>query len=187
MVLAVLQTIEDDQQREVIERLFYLYHKCMLAKANEILHNWHDAEDAVQETFYKVSRNYEAFIPAESIASKSLIAVYTRNVALNMYAKNKRHSELFYAGKDIEELNIESDDPEDNVIEMLIDQETISEMRRAIDRLDDLHRDVIVLKYYHHMKNSEIADVMEVDVNTVNARVFRAKKKLMILMKEGRA
>ena len=80
-------------------------------------------------------------------------------------------------------MNLESDDPEDDVLELIINQETIEELRQAIDRLDDMHRDVIILKYYYHKKNIEIADIMGVDVNVINARVFRAKKKLLAYMK----
>ena len=187
MILTVLETIEDDQLRDAVERLFNLYHKILLVKANDILHNWHDAEDVVQDTFLKVSRNIEDFLPVDSQSAKTLLAVYTRNVALNMYKRKKRQNKLFYSKQDVAEMNLESDDPKDDVLELIINQETIEELRQAIDRLDDMHRDVIILKYYYHKKNIEIADIMGVDVNVINARVFRAKKKLMNLMKEGRA
>lgn len=187
MILTVLQTIEDDQLRDAVARLFNLYHKAMLVKANDILHNWHDAEDAVQETFYKVSRNIEDFLPVDSQSAKTLLTVYTRNVALNMYKRKQRQNKLFYSKHDISDMHLENDDPDDNVLDLIINQETIEELHQAIDRLDDMHRDVIILKYYYHKKNIEIADIMGMDVNVINARVFRAKKKLMNLTKEGRA
>lgn len=187
MILTVLQTIEDDQLRTAVDRLFRLYQKSMMVKANDVLHNWHDAEDAVQETFYKVSRNIEDFLPVDSQSTKTLILVYTRNVAINMYNRKKRQNKLFYSKQDITEMNLESDDPNDDVLELIINQETVEALRRAIDSLDIMHRDVIMLKYYYHKKNIEIADIMCVDVNVVNARIFRAKKKLMNLLKEGRA
>ena len=187
MILTVLQTIEDDQLREAVERLFNLYHKSLLAKANDILHNWHDAEDAVQDTFYRVSRNIEDFLPVDSQSAKTLLTVYTRNVALNMYKRKKRQNKLFYSKHDVAEMNLVSDDPEDDVLELMINRETVEALRQAIDSLDDMHRDAIILKYYYHKKNVEIAEIMCVDVNVVNARVYRAKRKLMDLMKEGRA
>ena len=104
-----------------------------------------------------------------------------------MYNRKKRQNKLFYSKQDITEMSLESDDPDDDVLELIINQETIEALRRAIDCLDDMHRDVIMLKYYYHKKNIEIADIMCVDVNVVNARIFRAKKKLMNLLKEGRA
>lgn len=187
MILAVLQTIENDQQRDAVEQLFRLYHKSMMVKAYEILHNWHDAEDAVQETFIKVSRNIDDFLPVDTSSAKSLIGVYTRNVAINIYNRKKRQNKLFYLKQDISEMNLESHDPDDNVLELVINQETIAALHQAIDCLDDMHRDVILLKYYYGKKNIEIADIMCVDVNVINARVFRAKKKLMNFLKEGRA
>ncbi len=187
MILTVLQTIEDDQLRDAVERLFNLYHKSLLVKANDILHNWHDAEDAVQDAFYKVSRNIEDFLPVESHSAKMLLAVYTRNVALNMYKRKQRQNKLFYSKQDVAEMNLVSDDPEDDILELMINRETVEALRQAIDSLDDMHRDAIILKYYYHKRNTEIADIMCVDVNVINARVYRAKRKLMDLMKEGRA
>ena len=184
MILAVLETIEDDQLRFAVERLFNMYHKQMFAKAKDILHNWHDAEDAVQDTFYRVSRNIEDFLPVEGYAAKALLTIYTRNVAINMYNRKKTHNKLFYTKRDIGELEIPSNDPDDDVLELLINEETVEALRKGIAQLDEMHRDVIMLKYYYHKKNLEIADIMCVDVNVINARVFRAKKKLLNYMKE---
>ena len=183
MILFVLQTIEDDQLRMAVERLYNIYHKQMLAKANGILHNWHDAEDAVQDTFYRISRNIEDFLPVESQSAKALLMIYTRNAAINMYNRKKRQNELFYSKKDIGELVLPSDDPDDDVLDVLINEETVETLRQGIAQLDEMHRDVVMLKYYYNKKNLEIADIMCVDVNVINARVFRAKKKLLAYMK----
>ena len=59
-------------------------------------------------------------------------------------------------------------------------------MRNGINQLDDKYRDVIILKYYYHMKNVEIAEVLKIEPGTVNTHVARAKKKLReILDKVG--
>ena len=183
MILTVLQTIEDDQLRLAVEHLFNMYHKQMLAKANDILHNWHDAEDAVQDTFYRIYRNIEDFLPVESQSAKALLMIYTRNVAINMYNRKKTYNKLFYSKKDIGDIELPSNDPDDDVLDLLINQETVETLRQGIAQLDEMHRDVIMLKYYYRKKNTEIADIMCVDVNVINARVFRAKKKLLAYMK----
>ena len=176
-----------DNTEELISQMIRDYEKDLLRLCCVYLKDVTLAEDAVQETFYKVSRNIEDFLPVDSQSTKTLILVYTRNVAINMYNRKKRQNKLFYSKQDITEMSLESDDPDDDVLELIINQETIEALRRAIDCLDDMHRDVIILKYYYHKKNIEIADIMCVDVNVVNARIFRAKKKLMNLLKEGRA
>jgi RNA polymerase sigma-70 factor (ECF subfamily) len=186
MILTVLQTIEDDQLRLAVERLFNMYHKHMLVKANDILHNWHDAEDAVQDTFYRISRNIEDFLPVESQSAKALLMIYTRNVAINMYNRKKTYNKLFYSKKDIGEIELPSNDPDDDVLDLLINEETVEILRQGIAQLDELHRDVIILKYYYRKKNLEIADIMCVDVNVINARVFRAKKKLLACLEKSK-
>ena len=48
----------------------------------------------------------------------------------------------------------------------------------AVDQLEDMYRDVIVLKYYYHMKNIHIAKVLNIETGKVNSRIFRAKNRL---------
>ena len=42
-----------------IEVLYYTYRRLMYKIAYEILNNKHDAEDAVSETFFKISKNMD--------------------------------------------------------------------------------------------------------------------------------
>ena len=49
---------------------------------------------------------------------------------------------------------------------------------RALEKLEEKDRAVIVLRYFEDYKLGEIADVLEENVNTVKSRLYRSIKKL---------
>ena len=76
-----------------------------------------------------------------------------------------------------EELRLIVDEDAD-VQRIVIDNETTEIVSEAVDKLDDMYRDPIIMKYYYHMRNVDIAQVLNIDSNKVNGRIFRAKQKL---------
>ena len=183
MISMILMSIEDEKQRSDVEQIWNLYGKIMLAKAYGILGNMQDAEDAVQEAFLRISKNAEDFSEPKSPGTIALVSIYTRNVAINMYRRNKKRNELFGSDGDVDNV-IDAAAESEDIAQLIVNDETVEIVRRAINMLDEPYKDVILLKYYYHKKNIEIAEVLGVDANTVNGRVFRAKKKLKELIGE---
>lgn len=61
MIPAFILTIEDDDKRRVVQSIYDLYYKYMMACAVDILKNRHDAQDAVQDSFYNITATYSLF------------------------------------------------------------------------------------------------------------------------------
>lgn len=166
-------------QRELLERLYELYYEPMLKKTFHILRNKQDAEDAVQEAFYHVCLHVADFAALDSASTAAMIHTYTRNTAINHYHRKKRHSALILAGKDADQ----SVASEEYDLALLIERkETADRIRRAVEELEPMYREVIVLKYYEHKTNSEIAELLGLSRNLVNGRMFRAKKMLRAML-----
>lgn len=53
-MMAIIMAIEDDDDREFVEKIFDRYEKNMYFTAYDILRNRADAEDCVQDTFVKI-------------------------------------------------------------------------------------------------------------------------------------
>lgn len=182
MIQVILQSIENDEQRNAIEQIYHLYGKMMLAKAYSILNNTHDAEDAVMETFYRISKSAQDFIDPKHPATVALISIYTRNVAINMYRRNQRYSKIVHSDVDVDEVVNEA--AAEDVAELIISDENMEIVRRAIHALDDMYKDVIILKYFYHKRNVEIAEILGIDSNRVNGRIYRAKQKIKEIIGE---
>ena len=184
MIFQILQTIEDDDQRFAIEQIFNRHYKRMVRVGMKILHDKSDAEDAAMEAFRYMSQKAELFLNYESRDTLGLIYLCIRRAAVDIYRKNKRKNRIY---ERMEEKETVEDLPDscEEILKILITEESKAMLFEAIQELDDLYRMPILLKYYFHMRNTEIADFIGVDVNTLNSRIFRAKQMLQKAMLRG--
>ncbi len=58
------------------------------------------------------------------------------------------------------------------------ESETQSAVRRALDRLSEEHRQVLLLRYMQELDYGEIARALDVSEGTVKSRINRAKGRL---------
>ena len=175
MIAELIQSIENEEERQVVETIYKLYFKPMMAKAYGILKNHHDAEDAVQETFYRISCHVQSFMNPQAEDTVALISMYNRK---------KKQQTIFDMKQDVDDVPAADDGEWNSMEELVINRETVGMVRSAINQLDDMYRDVILLKYYYHMRNVDIGKLLDMDNNTVNGRIFRAKKMLRKRLEE---
>ena len=55
-------------------------------------------------------------------------------------------------------------------------------IRRAVEKLDPIDREVLLLREFEQLSYAEIADLLELPVNTVRSRLFRARTALRNLL-----
>jgi len=60
-------------------------------------------------------------------------------------------------------------------------------LRQCIQRLAQIHREILDLVYYHELSLAEAAEVVGVPQNTVKTRLFNARKKMLALLREANA
>jgi RNA polymerase sigma-70 factor (ECF subfamily) len=51
-------------------------------------------------------------------------------------------------------------------------------VRRAVERLDSIDREILLLREFEQLSYAEIADLLELPANTVRSRLFRARTAL---------
>ncbi len=138
------------------------------------LRDYQLAEDATQETFIKAMTSYEKF------EHRSSEKTWLTRIAINC-CKNIMRTNWFQI---IKNNIIESDgNVSDNLINDFIEKNSIS---NAILKLDLGDRKLIILYYYQELSIKDIAVISATSENTVNQRLFRARKRLKkILMEDG--
>jgi len=67
----------------------------------------------------------------------------------------------------------------------VLDKYETEQMKEKIFTLPKVYREVIYLYYYESLKTDEIADVLDIPVNTVKTRLRRAKQRLESKIKEA--
>jgi RNA polymerase sigma-70 factor (ECF subfamily) len=175
-MLPIILAIKDDDDRLLVEKIYETYEKHMYMIAFGILHNQQDAEDAVNNAVIKIIDYLDNFIDISCEETKRLIVIYTRSVAFNMYRSKQRRLNLFPSMSDNESIENVFIDEGTSLQDMAINEETISIVRNAIEKLDVKYRDVVILKYYHNMGDTQIADIMGLSETAVSSRLTRARQ-----------
>ena len=180
MFLMVTETLEDGE-RALIGRLYTEYARRVKKMAISILHSDRYAEDVVSETFLKIIRYREKFIDVSEEERIRLIIIFTRSVCFNIHKHNKKFRieslESFGGDEDDEgsRLDIPSDD---DILKVLVDTEAGNLLKNAVNSLGDPARDMIILKFYYGMKNTQIAEFYKTNPSTVATVIGRSDKRL---------
>ena len=126
--------------------------------------NHTNAADAVQETFIRVYKNIQSYEE-----SKPFRPWFYRILV------NECNRYLKKSTKDIptdiqEDLILPQEDPHPF--------EEYEDLYDAIQQLEDIHKVPLVLKYLNDFTEQDIATVLELNVNTVKSRLYKARLKL---------
>lgn len=151
--------------------LFELFYEDAYRSAYMITRNQHQAEDVTQEAFLKAFNHFDTLAEPKKFGAwlKSIVV----RTAIDLLRREKRF--VFS-----DELEGESGEaglypaafplPE----EELERAELKAVVRQAVAALPAKQQLVVVLKFYHGLKDPEIAQVLQVSVGTVKSRAHRA-------------
>lgn len=131
-----------------------------------------DAEDVAQEVFLKAFRSLAGF-KGEAKFSTWLYRI-TFNLCADWLRRSRGPGRKTVPIDDAREIGDGRIDLEAG----LLDAEERQRVNRALDRLDERYRSVVVLQYYQKLAYEEIAAILEVPVKTVETRLYRARKLL---------
>jgi RNA polymerase sigma factor (sigma-70 family) len=151
---------------EAFAELYNKYADFALRTAMAITRNKMSAADVVQEAFIRVYKNIQTFDldkPFEPWFYRILI-----NECNRLLGKNSN----IVLVEDFIENNIQGSSEDDYKFE---EYETLY---KAIESLDDNNKIPIILKYLRGFKESEIADILGANINTVKSRLFKGRQKL---------
>jgi RNA polymerase sigma-70 factor (ECF subfamily) len=160
-----------DFQRDALQHLNALYNFAMY-----LTHNPSESEDLVQETYLRAFRFSHRFQPGTHL--RAWLFQILRNTFLTFYRLRERESAVAEDGVPDWEVPMFQDAPEETggVLEVHTDLE------RAMRRLPEEFRTVLLLAEVEGMPLEEVARVMRCPVGTVKSRIFRAKERLRGLL-----
>ena len=139
-----------------------------------------DAEDLVQETYFKAYKYYDKF--EEGTNLKAWLFKILKNTFINSYRK-KQQAPPRADFADIEESfeSIVRDDsgqqaktPEEELLDKVLDED----VQHAMEELPHDYRMVVLLADLEGFSYKEIADILEIPVGTVMSRLYRGRRLL---------
>jgi len=139
-----------------------------------------DAEDLVQETYFKAYKYYDKF--EEGTNLKAWLFKILKNTFINNYRKKKlepRSVDFAEIEDSFERIvrrdnTVEPADPEAEYFLGVLDDD----VKRALESLPYDYRMVVVLADLEDFSYKEIADILDCPVGTVMSRLYRGRKLL---------
>lgn len=92
MLITYLSLIDTPQEKNGFRKLYEKYSKLMYYAAKRILENDRLAEEAVQEAFLRIAKNFSKVGDPDKPAAKRFVLVITENAALTLHSKEAKHT-----------------------------------------------------------------------------------------------
>ena len=171
---------------EAFSDLVHIYEKRAFNFAYRMLKDAHMAEDATQEAFLKAYLKINTFMG--NSAFQTWFYTILNNVCLDILRKKSRRPEplsIEQKTTDDEEFTLQIEDKSAGPHEALQKKDTNILLEKAIEKLTDEHRAVIILRDIEGREYEEIAKILNISLGTVKSRISRARLSLKkILEKE---
>ncbi|WP_242837297.1 RNA polymerase sigma factor [Alkaliphilus transvaalensis] len=166
-----------DGDKKAFKALYDQYADYAIRVATVITRNKTYAADAVQETFIRIYKNIDSFDeskPFEPWLYRILVNECNRLL--------KNQSKTIAISDYIEENPLLSEEDSHRF-------EEYEDLYSAIQELEENNRVPIILKYLKGFSELEIADTLDLNVNTVKSRLYKGREKLRQMLEkysEGR-
>jgi RNA polymerase sigma-70 factor (ECF subfamily) len=177
------QLVKDylDGDKNVFTEIVDRYLKSIYNFSYRLIGNEKEAEDVSQEVFLKVWKNIKKFDTEKSF--KTWIFSITRNASID-YLRKRRDVLLSVFDNEngtnfIEDSLIDEEPKADEIFSLAQNKKQIEV---TMNELSIIQKEIIILKYVNEMSLSEIANIMNMPVNTTKSHHRRALIKLKELI-----
>ena len=152
-----------------------------------------DTSDVLQESFIELARRYQEylkqpkvsfFVWARQLTIQTLIDVQRRHFGQKRTPTQEAKFPHYYA-----------DDTSCSIAQFFCDQmispsraaireEEIERLHAALDSMDQTDREVLALRHFEHLSNSEVAETLGLSISAASNRYVRAMTRLREILQE---
>ncbi|WP_040948319.1 RNA polymerase sigma factor [Gorillibacterium massiliense] len=133
-----------------------------------ILNNEQDALDAAQEALIRIYQKIGSY------EERALFKTWVQRIVTNLCIDKFRRTKPTISIDEHEMMFPSTESVEDEVISA----GTVKDIHEAMQKLPEHHRTVVVLRYINDFSYAEIAESLNLPINTVKSYLFRARLQL---------
>lgn len=160
MLILYASILRSPPNRDKLESIYYTYRHSMAHTAMAILHNHHDAEDAVQQAFLCIARNIHTLGDPADPKTRAYALITAEHKAIDILRKRRP------------ELPLE----EEKLSGIFIPMAEDTGLSAALSRLPARYRQVLLLRFDIGLSVREIARTLELTQSNVQKLIWRAKQ-----------
>ena len=157
---------QDDHQ--AFDQLFHKYAKTLYSFLLSILKDENEAEEAVQDIFFKIWEKRKGLDPKQSF--KAYLFTIAVNLSKNLYRKKLQEEK--YKQKVAVELNFNTTS-EMNEVEY---KDLLNYLDKIINKLPPARREIFIMSRKMGLKNAEIAVKLNLSEQTIKNQLVTAQK-----------
>jgi RNA polymerase sigma-70 factor (ECF subfamily) len=179
MLSLYLSALETEPERKKMAEVYEEHKHALLMYALKITKNQEMAEDAVHNAFLSIIKQKEKYLAMSGRDFRFSAVVIVRNKCIDLLRKQKPYADIPF-----EELEIYLESGDVTVEEQAVRHSEYEQIRQCLQSLDEISRQVLIMKYYFDMSYKEIGERLGMTPKHVYTRIMRAKEKVRKLMKK---
>lgn len=168
-MLIYLQMIESEEDQSKFKAIYEMYKDLMFCVANDILHNEHDAEDALHQAFLSILKNLSKISEIDCRKTRSYIVNIVEWRAIDLLRNRTRVEFVEY---------------NDDIMGRRIPMPGDHGLADAMASLPPQYRQVLLLRYDNGYSSHEIGKMLGKSQVAVRKIIERAKRELRILLEK---
>ena len=171
------ESVEDrDEFCSLYEKANAVIYKRVFA----ILKNKQDTEDALQDTWLKIMKNFDKIKKQSCDRKIGFVCIVAKNTAIDIYNKKKKVI-------NVDNLEAVAPDNMENLENIVVSKIESDGVISAVSYISDTYKNPLILKYIYSFSNKEIAEILNISETNVSTRLSRAKTMLKdtIIKRDG--
>lgn len=178
-----LMDLVTDRNSKALKLLYERYSKSIFNFILRYTNNREISEDVLQETFTRLWFASHTFN-----SKKGSLKTWLFTIALNILRSEMTKKRYQYNYTDIDDLSTDEEHSNkisnNEVYDFTESLELKDLIAGALAKLNPFLREVVILKHYHELKFSEIAEITNTPEGTLKARFHTALAKLKIMLEK---
>lgn len=174
MIPIIIQTIENEDDREFMAALYNTYHRLLYKAIFDIVHDpWH-TDDIMQTVLLKLIDRIPLLRSLDKRHLIDYICAAARNTAYNFARAHKNEI--------LEDYDLENEPSSINIEGDIIFKEDITLLAKVWDDLDEKTQYLLYARYILQKSSKEIAEELELSPSNARMAIVRAKRKVKKIM-----
>ena len=128
------------------------------------------AEDLFQETFVKAIVTIQQGRYSANGKFGAWLTRIAHNLIIDSFRQERNENTVSNDDSEVDLFN-DADLCDDNIEMQMVNEQTLSDVRRLVDALPDNQREVVYMRFYQDLSFKEIADITGVSINTALGRM----------------
>ena len=170
---------------EAFDTLLIRYKQRLFSYIFQMVRDRDLADDIFQETFIKAITTIRQGRYSDMGKFSAWLYRIARNLAVDSFRAEKGENVVSADDADYDVLN-RRELAEDTIEDVMVDLQIEEDLRRLVDRLPDVQRQVLEMRYYQDLWFKGIAEITGVGINTALGRMRYAILNLRRMAKENR-